>query len=331
MKSTPSSPRKKSKCHHERRNSPSVASCRPTSSCFLMTALDLAVFDRLQRGGVDLAFGEAWRAPLSAATAAAGCRRDRRGTGARCVGHVQFLSFFIPPLKGEGRFAKRTGVGSTAEAGTPHSARYARHPPLRGRRDKSRPQTSCDSSTIIFSFAHCSSSASTLPSSVEAKPHCGDSASCSSATNLVGLLDALLDVGARLQPARLRRDEAEHDDLVALRQEAQRLETAGAVGVVFEEVAVVIALRQQAFRHRLVAAGRNEGRAEIAAADMRGDGHVGGLGFQRLVDAGDVGFLQVIDVEPAVARLSSVPPASTDRPRRCRRTADSGSRRRRTP
>src|SRR5262245_62187726 len=33
--STPSSPRKKSKCHHERRNSPSVASFRPTSSCFL--------------------------------------------------------------------------------------------------------------------------------------------------------------------------------------------------------------------------------------------------------------------------------------------------------
>jgi hypothetical protein len=34
--STPFSPRKKSKCHHERRNSPSVASFSPTSSCFLM-------------------------------------------------------------------------------------------------------------------------------------------------------------------------------------------------------------------------------------------------------------------------------------------------------
>src|SRR5262249_58761567 len=34
---TPSSPLKKSKCHHERRNSPSVAHCRPTSCCFLTT------------------------------------------------------------------------------------------------------------------------------------------------------------------------------------------------------------------------------------------------------------------------------------------------------
>src|SRR5581483_6666098 len=30
---------KKSKCHHERRNSPSVANCRPTPSCFLMIFL----------------------------------------------------------------------------------------------------------------------------------------------------------------------------------------------------------------------------------------------------------------------------------------------------
>src|SRR5262249_40550077 len=34
---TPSRPRKKSKCHHERRNSPSVAHCRPTSCCFATT------------------------------------------------------------------------------------------------------------------------------------------------------------------------------------------------------------------------------------------------------------------------------------------------------
>src|SRR5579883_3039234 len=37
-----------------------------------------------------------------------------------------------------------------------------------------RPHTSPANSTIMRSFAHCSSSASTLPSSVEAKPHCGD-------------------------------------------------------------------------------------------------------------------------------------------------------------
>ena len=37
-----------------------------------------------------------------------------------------------------------------------------------------QPHTSFESSTIIRNFAHCSSSASTLPSSVEAKPHCGE-------------------------------------------------------------------------------------------------------------------------------------------------------------
>jgi len=35
------------------------------------------------------------------------------------------------------------------------------------------------------SFAHCSSSASTLPSSFESKPHCGDNESWSSGAYLV--------------------------------------------------------------------------------------------------------------------------------------------------
>src|SRR5215510_468361 len=46
------------------------------------------------------------------------------------------------------------------------------------------PQISSASSTIILSFVHCSSSAKILPSSVEAKPHCGDRHSCSSGTYL---------------------------------------------------------------------------------------------------------------------------------------------------
>src|SRR5437868_547544 len=59
------------------------------------------------------------------------------------------------------------------------------------------PQTSSASSTIIRSLAHCSSSASTLPSSVEAKPHCGERQSWSSATYLVAssmrrLIESLL-------------------------------------------------------------------------------------------------------------------------------------------
>ena len=44
------------------------------------------------------------------------------------------------------------------------------------------PQTSAASWTIILSFAHCSSSVSLLPSSVEANPHCGERQSWSRLT-----------------------------------------------------------------------------------------------------------------------------------------------------
>src|SRR6202047_760753 len=47
-----------------------------------------------------------------------------------------------------------------------------------------RPHTSPATSTASFSLAHCSSSVRMLPSSVEAKPHCGDSGSCSSGAYL---------------------------------------------------------------------------------------------------------------------------------------------------
>src|SRR5262249_17268306 len=47
-----------------------------------------------------------------------------------------------------------------------------------------RPHTSSATSTIKRSFAHCSSSARILPSSVEAKPHCGDRHNCSMSTYL---------------------------------------------------------------------------------------------------------------------------------------------------
>src|SRR5215217_5765826 len=43
-----------------------------------------------------------------------------------------------------------------------------------GNDEQSHPQTSSANSTIMRSFAHCSSSARIFPSSVEAKPHWGD-------------------------------------------------------------------------------------------------------------------------------------------------------------
>src|SRR5262249_16797069 len=49
------------------------------------------------------------------------------------------------------------------------------------------------------------------------------------------LIEPALDRVLALQGAALRGDDADHNDLVALGQEAQRLEAAGAVGVVFQE------------------------------------------------------------------------------------------------
>ena len=57
--STPSSPHRKSRCHQERRNSPSVIDCRPTASCFVMMSSMVAVFDRFQLGGAEFTLGVA--------------------------------------------------------------------------------------------------------------------------------------------------------------------------------------------------------------------------------------------------------------------------------
>ena len=58
---------KKSKCHHERRNSPSVASCRPTSSCFLMTFLISSSSIFFSSAGAIWPFSRLARASLSGA------------------------------------------------------------------------------------------------------------------------------------------------------------------------------------------------------------------------------------------------------------------------
>src|ERR1700704_5572718 len=54
------------------------------------------------------------------------------------------------------------------------------------------------------------------------------------------LLDTPLDVVLLLERTALRGDQPEHHHLGALRQKAHRLEAAGAIGVVFEEIAVKI-------------------------------------------------------------------------------------------
>src|SRR5208282_6545812 len=59
------------------------------------------------------------------------------------------------------------------------------------------------------------------------------------------LIDPALDVVLVLQLAGLRGDEAEHELLLALGEEAQRFETAGALAVVFEEIAVEAGMAEQ--------------------------------------------------------------------------------------
>src|SRR6202012_5534911 len=74
-----------------------------------------------------------------------------------------------------------------------------------------------------------------------------------------GLFQTALDVVLFFQLAALGGDDANPHDLVADRQIAQRLEAARAVGIIFEEIAVVVGARQHGLGYRLVAAGRNPG------------------------------------------------------------------------
>src|SRR5580704_3328116 len=143
--------------------------------------LDLTVFHRLQLVRRDLALGAALarffqrRGPQQAA--------DMIGAERRFGSlHGGLLSYFPPPKRGRWR-AKRSRWGSvfvtwaSDEAADPHPTL-----PLSGG-GLYYPHTSSATSTIIRSFAHSSSSARTLPSSVEAKPHCGDRQSWSMSTN----------------------------------------------------------------------------------------------------------------------------------------------------
>src|SRR5215831_1725635 len=108
-------------------------------------------------------------------------------------------------------------------------------------RGRHHPHTSSATSTIRRNFAHCSSSARILPSSLEAKPHCGGKAELVEVDEFRRLVDAALERVLLLERAAFGGDEAEHHHL-ALGREAQRLEAAGAVAVVFHEVGVDVDL-----------------------------------------------------------------------------------------
>src|ERR1035437_7272622 len=310
--------RKKSKCHQERRNSPSVASFRPTSACFLM------IF-AISRSPTALSAAESISPLANLARASfSGAVRSRLPTmSARNGGVVRWvIGDSLPDYRP--RIANsewRIGGDPPIPFATRYSLLATRYSLLATR--YSLLATRYSLLATRYSLLAIRSSAPNLVGELNNHPQLGPllflgqhvaffgggEAALRRQAQLIErdifgcLLDALLDVVARLQPAGLRGDQTEHDDLVAFRLETQRLETTGALAVVFQEVAVVVAFFEQGLRHRLVAARRNPGRAEIAAANVRGNGHVGGLGRQRLVGAGRVGLLQMIDVETAVLGL----------------------------
>src|SRR6476646_2357359 len=98
-----------------------------------------------------------------------------------------------------------------------------------------------------------------------------------------GLVDAALELVLGFERPALRGDEPEHDHL-ALGYETQRREAARAVAVVFHEIGVDVDLVEQDLGHRLVAAGRDEGRLKVATAQMHRLGHIGRDIGQRSVD-----------------------------------------------
>ena len=140
-----------------------------------------------------------------------------------------------------------------------------------------------------------------LPCTVLEKPHCGERQSCSSGAIFRGLVDAPLERVLRLHLAELGGHQAEDHDL-ALGQVAQRPEVARAVVVVLEEVGVEVHLGEQRLGHRLVVAGGGMGALEVAAAQVHGQGHAGGLVRHHLVDEAGVAVRQLVRVVAARAR-----------------------------
>src|SRR5262245_4673243 len=110
------------------------------------------------------------------------------------------------------------------------------------------------------------------------------------------LIDPPLDVVSPLQRATLGGDEAHYHSLLALWQETQRLEPARALCVVLQKIPIIRNAAKQQFRNRLVPPFRDPGGPEVAAAHMRGDRHIGGLGFERLIEGLGINTRQLVHI-----------------------------------
>src|SRR5215831_7130724 len=119
------------------------------------------------------------------------------------------------------------------------------------------------------------------------------------------LIDAAPELVLAFKPAGLGGHDAEHHGL-ALGQLAQRLEATGALAVVFHEVAVHVDFVEQDLLHGLVAAAAHEGGLIVAAAQMHGDGHVGGDVRHRGIDEIAVDLTELFRIVAAILHLLAI-------------------------
>ncbi len=153
-----------------------------------------------------------------------------------------------------------SGDSGPAPAGRPGMTAQTTPPSPRPRARRPQQASSCRAE---------SARVTELPFQVEAKPHCGLMQRFSSGTYLVASSIRRLSAVLRLKGRALGRYQSQHDALLrSLREKPQRLETARALVIVLEEIAVDIDLVEQHFGNRLVAALRGEVARRVAAADV---------------------------------------------------------------
>src|SRR5665213_3364666 len=252
--SMPSRPQRKSRCHQERRNSPSVTDCRPTSSCFLMTR-------SISRSSISLS-APALISPLMRCSRAffSAAGRNRLPTwSARNGGLVRMLIALSPYFLSDFRYHFQLRPLLVLSL---HVALLDRGEAALRRQAK-----------LIERYIFC------------------------------GLVDAPLDFVARLKPSGLRGHQTQHKLLLAFGKIAQRLEPTGPLAVIFQEIAVEIGVAEQLLGDEFVAALRDPGRAEITAAGMHGDRHVGRLGRERRIGDLRVDRRQRVGIVAARLRL----------------------------
>src|ERR1700760_862862 len=111
-------------------------------------------------------------------------------------------------------------------------------------------------------------------------------------------LDATLEQILVLQLGTLGGDQTEHH-VLALRDEAQPLERAGALVVELQEVAVDVEVAEQCLGDEVVAPFGRPHRLVVSAAQVSGDDQIVRLAGQSPVDGGDVLLMQGVRVAAA--------------------------------